>query len=192
MTALKLLETISAEEYLEGEKLSPVKHEYVHGRIFALAGASDAHNRVAGNIFAQLWDAATQKGCRIYMSDMKVRALGSRFYYPDVMVVCDETDGDPYIKEKPCLIVEVLSRSTAATDRREKVDAYLSLPILNAYVLVDSQMKQVEAFTRTPEGWREDHWQGEGVVPFACLDTTLSFDAIYRGLELPDYVEPLG
>ncbi len=57
------------------------------------------------------------------MSDMKVRALGSRFYYPDVMVVCDETDVDPYIKEKPCLIIEILFRSTASTDRREKVDA---------------------------------------------------------------------
>jgi Uma2 family endonuclease len=192
MSALKLLETISVEEYLEGEKDASIKHEYVDGRVFALAGASDTHNRVAGNIFAQLWDAAAQKGCRIYMSDIKVRALGSRFYYPDVMVVCDETDGDPYIKEKPCLIVEILSRSTASTDRREKVDTYLSLPTLDAYVLVDSQMKQVEAFARTPEGWREDHWKGDGTVPFACLDTTLSFDAIYRGLELPDFVEPLG
>ncbi len=72
MTALKLLETIGVEEYLEGEKISPTKHEYVHGRVFALAGASDVHNRVAGNIFAQLWDAAVQRGCRVYMSDMKV------------------------------------------------------------------------------------------------------------------------
>jgi Uma2 family endonuclease len=192
MRALKLLETISPEEYLEGEKVSPVKHEYVDGRVFALAGASDAHNRVAGNVFAQLWDAAAQRECRIYMSDMKVRALGSRFYYPDVMAVCDVSDGDPYIKEKPCLIVEVLSCSTAATDRREKVDAYLSLPTLYSYVLVDSQMKKVEAFTRTPEGWREQHWQGRGEVPFACLGTTLSLDAIYRGLNLPDYAEPLG
>lgn len=123
---------------------------------------------------------------------MKVRALDSRFYYPDIMVVCDETDGDEYIKEKPCLIIEVLSRSTASTDRREKVDAYLSLPTLQSYILVDSQMRRVEAFSRTPEGWREDHWQGDGVVPFACLETSLEFGAIYRGLELPDFVEPLG
>ena len=192
MTALKLLEAITASEYLEGEKASPVKHEYVDGRVFALAGASDAHNRIAGNIFAQLWDAATQEECRVYISDMKVRALGSRFYYPDVMAVCDGTDSDEYIKEKPCLIVEVLSRSTANTDRREKVDAYLSLPTLQTYILVDSQMRQVEAFIRTPEGWREEHWQGDGVVPFGCLETSLAFSQIYRGLELPDYVETLG
>ena len=66
------------------------------------------------------------------MSDMKVKALGSRFYYPDVMAVCDESDADDYIKERPCLSVEVLSRATAGTDRREKVDAYLSLPSLQS------------------------------------------------------------
>ena len=192
MTALKLLETVSVDEYLEGEKASPVKHEYVDGRVFALAGATDAHNRIAGNIFAQLWDAATQRGCRIYMSDMKLRVLGKWFYYPDVMAVCDETDDDVYIKENPCFVVEVLSRSTAATDRREKVDAYLSLPTLQAYILVDSQMRRVEAFSRTPEGWLEASWQGQGEVPFACLDTSLSLEHIYRGLNLPDYAEPLG
>lgn len=72
------------------------------------------------------------------------------------------------------------------------MDAYLSLPTLDTYVLVDSQMKRVEAFTRTPEGWRKQHWQGEGVVPFSCLATTLSFEQICSGLELPDYMEPLG
>ncbi len=186
MTALKLLEPISVEEYLEGEKVSPIKHEYVRGRVFAFAGASDAHNRIAGNIFAQLWPAANKKGCRTYMSDMKVRALGDRFYYPDVMVVCDEDDQGDYIKEKPVLIVEVLSRSTASTDRREKVDAYLSLPSLEAYIMVDSRTKQVEAFFRTPEGWLERRFTDSGEVPFAPLDTSLSLDAIYTGLSLTD------
>lgn len=192
MTALKLLETITVEEYLEGEKDSPVKHEYVHGRVFAFAGASDAHNGIVVNLVAQFYDAARQKGCRLYTSDMKVKVLNSRFYYPDIMIVCDKGDTNDYIKERPCLVIEVLSRSTANTDRREKVDAYLSLPTLQAYILVDSQMRRVESFTRTPEGWREEHLQGDGVVPFACLDTRLEFAQIYRGLELPDYVEPLG
>jgi Uma2 family endonuclease len=191
MSALKLLETISAEEYLEGEKRSSTKHDYVYGRVFALAGTSDTHNRISINLIVGLDEASRRKGCRLFAADLKLSVFGERYYYPDLMVTC-EPEADPYIKEKPCLIVEVLSRSTASTDRREKVDAYLSLPTLNAYVLVDSQMRCVEAFTRTPGGWREDHWQGRGEVPFACLDTTLSFDAIYRGLELPDFVEPLG
>ena len=191
MSALKLLETVSVEDYLEGEKDSPVKHEYVHGRVFALAGTSDTYNRISINLIVGLDDASRRKGCQLFAADLKLSIFGERYYYPDLMVTC-EPEADPYIKEKPCLIVEVLSRSTASTDRREKVDAYLSLPTLQSYILVDSQMKRVEVFTRTPEGWREDGWQGEGTVPFSCLGTTLSLDTIYRGLELPDYVEPLG
>ena len=191
MTALKLLDTITVEEYLEGEKDSPVKHEYVHGRVFALAGTSDVHNRIGINLVVGLDAASTKKGCQLFTADLKLSIFGERYYYPDLMVTC-EPEADPYIKEKPCLIVEILSRSTASMDRREKVNAYLSLPSLQSYVLVDSQMKRVDAFTRTPAGWREEQWQGSGDVPFACLDTSLSFEAIYRGLELPDYLEPLG
>ena len=191
MTALKLLETINAEEYLEGEKDSPVKHEYVHGRVFALAGTSDIHNRISVNLVVGLDAASTKRGCQLFTADLKLSIFGERYYYPDLMVTY-EPEADPYIKEKPCLIVEILSRSTASTDRREKVDAYLSLPTLQSYVLVDSQMKRVEAFMRTPEGWREESWQGTGNVPFACLDTSLDFEAIYRGLDVPEYLEPLG
>jgi Uma2 family endonuclease len=191
MTALKLIEAVSVEDYLEGEKHAPVKHEYVHGRVFALAGTSDTHNRISINLIVGLDDASRRKGCQLFAAELKLSIFGERYYYPDLMVTC-EPEADPYIKEKPCLIIEILSRLTAATDRREKVDAYLSLPTLYSYVLVDSQMKKVEAFTRMPEGWREQHWQGEGVVPFGCLGTTLSLDAIYRGLDLPDDTEPLG
>lgn len=191
MTALKLLETVSVGEYLEGEKRSPVKHEYVHGRVFALAGTSDTHNRISINLVVGLDDASRRKGCQLYTADIKLSIFGERYYYPDLMVTCEE-EADPYIKEKPCLVVEVLSCSTASTDRREKVDAYLSLPTLQAYILVDSQMRRVEAFIRTPEGWHETSWQGSGEVPFACLDTTLTLEHIYRGLDLPDYAELLG
>ncbi len=191
MTALKLLDTITVEEYLEGEQYSPVKHEYVYGRVFALAGTSDIHNRISINLVVGLDAASTKKGCQLFTADLKLSIFGERYYYPDLMVTC-EPETDPYTKERPCLIVEILSRSTASTDRREKVDAYLSLPTLQSYILVDSQMKRVEAFTRTPEGWLEARWQGTGDVPFPCLDTSLSFDAIYRGLDVPDYLEPLG
>ncbi len=191
MTALKLLETVSVEEYLEGEKLSPVKHEYVHGRVFALAGTSDVHNRISINLVVGLDEASRRRGCQLYTADIKLSVFGERYYYPDLMVTC-EPEADPYIKEKPCLIVEILSRSTASTDRREKVDAYLSLPTLQAYILVDSQMRRVEAFTRTAAGWHETSWQGSGEVPFGCLDSSLTLEQIYRDLDLPDFAEPLG
>ncbi len=191
MSALKLVETIRAEDYLEGEKISLTKHEYVHGRVFALAGTSDTHNRISVNLIVGLDEASRRRGCQLFSADLKLSIFGERYYYPDLMVTCEHEE-NPYIKEKPCLIIEILSRSTASTDRREKVDAYLSLPTLQSYILVESQMRRVEAFSRTPKGWREDHWQGDGVVPFACLGVSLEFGAIYRGLELPDFVEPLG
>ena len=191
MSALKLLETISVEEYLEGEKLSPTKHEYVHGRVFAFAGTSDTHNRISVNLIVGLDEASRRKGCELFAADLKLSIFGERYYHPDLMVTCEQ-ETDPYIKEKPCLIIEILSRSTASTDRREKVDAYTSLPTLQSYILIDSQVKQVETFTRTPGGWREERWQGTGEVPFVCLDISLNFDAIYRGLDVPEYLEPLG
>ena len=191
MGALKLLAGIRVEDYLEAEKTSPVKHEYVHGRVFALAGTSDTHNRISVNLIIALDGASGRKGCALYAADLKLSIFGERYYYPDLMVTC-EPERDPYIKESPCLLVEILSPSTANTDRREKVDAYLSLPSLQSYVLVDSQIRRVEAFTRTPGGWREELWQGQGEVPFACLETVLDFATIYRGLDLPDVVERLG
>ena len=181
MGTARVLDFISVEEYLEGEKTSPVKHEYVHGRVFALAGASDDHNRVAGNIFALLWGAANRQGCRIYISDMKVRTPDGRFYYPDVMAVCQD-DANDYYKENPCLIVEVLSRSTAGMDRREKAEAYFTLPSLTTYLMVDSQTQHVEGYIRTPEGWKAQTWSEADEVAFGCLETSLRFSDIYAGL----------
>ena len=191
MTALKLLDIVSVEAYLEGEKASPTKHEYVHGRVFALAGTSDTHTRISINLVVGLDEASRRRGCNLYTADLKLSIFSERYYYPDLMVTC-EPEADPYIKERPCLLVEILSRSTASTDRREKVDAYLSLPTLQSYILVDSQMRRVEAFSRTAEGWHETAWQGSGEVPFACLDLSLTLEQIYRDLDLPDFDEPLG
>ena len=181
MSTARVFDFISADEYLEGEKNASIKHEYVRGRVFALAGASDDHNRVAGNIFALLWGAANRQGCRIYISDMKVRIPDGRFYYPDVMAVCQE-DVNNYYKENPCLIVEVLSRSTKGTDRREKAEAYFTLPSLTAYLMVDSQTQHIEGYVRTPEGWKAQTWGEADEVEFGCLETSLTFSDIYAGL----------
>jgi Uma2 family endonuclease len=102
---------ISPEEYLEGEELSQIKHEYINGQIYAMAGASDAHVTIAGNLFALLRNHVRGSGCRVYMADMKAYIeTANIFYYPDVMVTCDGRDrAFPNYKKYPCLIVEVLS-----------------------------------------------------------------------------------
>ena len=126
MIASKSDTYISPEEYLEGEKNSPIKHEYRQGEVYAMSGASDAHDTIAGNLFAMLRSHVRGKGCRVYTPDMKVRVEAADvFYYPDVKVTCDARDKDSlYFKRYPCLVVEVLSPKTQAFDRDEKFANY--------------------------------------------------------------------
>lgn len=168
---------VSVEDYLAGEKDAPVKHEYVHGEVFALAGASDVHNIIAGNIHTVFNLAARRKGCRAYMSDMKVR-VGESFYYPDVMFVCDDGP-DAYYKDKPCVIAEVLSPSTLRTDTNEKRYAYLELPSLALYLLVDSRRRFVWGLYHTKTGWVERVFADGEVVPVPCAEVELTMQDIY-------------
>src|SRR5438045_635778 len=123
--------TLTVDEYLEAEKTASVRHEYVGGQIYAMAGASDTHNTLAGNFFALLKSNLRSGPFRVYISDMKVRVEAvNAFYYPDVVVTCDPEDKGEYAKTRPCLIVEITSPSTTVTDHREKLLAYRKLPSL--------------------------------------------------------------
>ena len=160
MATAKLLEYVPVEDYLAAERESDIKHEYIYGRVYAMAGASDAHNRITVNLTGQLYPAAEDKNCRIYAGDMKAK-VDEYIYYPDFMVVCAADAGD-YTKEHPCLIVEVLSRSTRATDKREKREAYLAMPSLQSYLLIDSETRSVTSYERSDEGWLEAHLERAG------------------------------
>ncbi len=165
---------VSVEDYLEGEEDAPVKHEYVRGEVFALAGASDVHNTIAGNIHTVLNLAARSRGSRVYMSDVKVR-VGESFYYTDVMFVCDDGP-DTYYKDKPCVIAEVLSPTTLRTDANEKRYAYLGLSGLALYLLVDSRRRFVWGYYRTKTGWEKRVFsEGEAIpVPYAEVELTVA------------------
>lgn len=178
MDAPKSWFSLSVEAYLEGERDAPVRHEYVHGEVFALAGASDVHNTVAGNIHTSLNLAARRTGCRAYMADMKVRVGAATFYYPDVMFVCEDGP-DPYYKDKPCVLVEVMSPSTLRTDTNEKRYTYLQLPSLQLYLLVDSRRQYVMGYYRRKAGWEARTFAEGERVPVPCAETELSFGDIY-------------
>ena len=139
----------SPEQYLSYEEASPIKHEYRDGEVYAMAGASDAHVTIAGNIFAILRNHLRGSGCRIYISDMKARIdANNRFFYPDVMVTCDDRDqATATYKKFPCLIVEVLSASTEAYDRGDKFADYQSLESLQEYVLINPRRQRIECFS---------------------------------------------
>ena len=175
--------TMSVEEYLEFEKGSPVKHEYVGGHVYAMVGVSRRHSRISGNIFRKLADAAEGGPCRVHQSDMKVPTPDSVFYYPDVVVARGPEPEDPYLEDEPCLVVEVLSPRTEATDRREKLLSYRKIPSLQAYLIVEQDGARIEHHYRNgSDGWRTEIID-EGAVPIPCPpDPRLSLADVYRGL----------
>jgi Uma2 family endonuclease len=178
---------LSAQEYLEAEKHSEVKHEFEQGRIWAMAGATDAHVTIAGNGFALLREHLRGGPCRVYVSDMKVRIeAADAFYYPDVVVSCDPRDRvGEYYKQHPCLIVEVLSESTEAFDRGNKFAVYRQLESLEEYVLVDSRTMGVDAFHRNPEQrWVLYPFRAGEEVVFSSVDLHCPIALLYENVEL--------
>lgn len=170
--------------YLRREEAATGKHELVDGEIFAMAGASERHNRIAGNIFFHLRSATRGKTCRAFMADMKLRlASGSTYYYPDAMLVCDPADDHPIYKQSPCLLAEVLSPATASIDVREKLAAYRSLASLRYYLLVDSERLWAKVYFRDEHGaWFEQELSPEDRLDVACGDArlALSLDDLYE------------
>ena len=174
-------------EYLEREKDSPVRHEYVDGQIYAMAGASARHNRIALNLASRLDDHLNGGPCEVFIADMKVIVDPAVYYYPDVVVTCDPPGGDPYVRIQPHLLIEVVSPSTERIDRHEKLLAYRRVPSLQEYVLVLQDRMQVEVYRRQGEEWpREIFTQPEDRVHFAAVGLTLSVGEIYRNVRWSD------
>ena len=176
---------ISTTDYLEGEKTSQVRHEYLGGQIFAMSGGSEEHNRIAGNIYANLLRHLRGSGCKTFIADMKVKIAVAQnssdiFYYPDVMVTCDPQDTEKYYKSFPCLIVEVLSPSTQDLDRREKRLNYQSLGSLQEYVLVSQTEMKVEVYRPSEAGyWSREILGKEDFLELKSVGLTLTMTDIY-------------
>lgn len=187
MSTARKLDCISIEDYLAGELVSRIKHEYLGGIVYAMAGAGNAHNIIAGNIFASLHGRLRGRPCWPFNSDTKVRVrLSSQicFYYPDVSVVCrPNPQGDSY-QDEPVVIFEVLSRSTRRIDAGEKKDAYLTIPSLDVYALVEQDSPTIVVFRRTPTGFvREVHEGLEANLPLAEIGVSLPLAEIYETVE---------
>ena len=174
---------LSVEEYLALEKTSGgLKHEYVLGQVYALAGATEDHNRIALNVAAALLPAARAAGCRLVGSDQRLQAGEALYYYPDVQVLCDPTDDDPLVKRRPCVVVEVSSERTEAIDRREKLLVYRGISSLSSYLIVAQDRREVTVHFRDAGGtWQTRQALGTEAVPRSCLgEHELGLDAIYQ------------
>ena len=174
--------TLSVEEYMALEQTSGLKHEYVLGQVYALAGVSEDHNRIALNVAAALLPAARATGCRVVGSDQKLQPGNDLYYYPDVQVLCDPTDDDRLVKRRPCVIVEVSSEGTEATDRREKLLVYRGISSLLLYLIVAQDRREVTVHFRDPAGtWQTHQALGTDSIEIGCLgDYELSLQAIYE------------
>lgn len=182
MSNLAEARLIGVDEYLDGEERASVRHEYVAGEVFAMAGATDAHATIALNLAAMLRAHVRGSPCRVYIAEMKLRvAPASAFFYPDLFVTCEPADADaPLFKAHARVVVEVLSASTACYDRTDKFDAYRRLPSLEKYVLIDSRSRAVEVFERHPEGWLLRPLSADGRLTLASIGFACELDAVYE------------
>jgi Uma2 family endonuclease len=184
---------ISVDDYLAGELVSKIKHEYLGGFVYAMAGARNLHNLIAVNVIASLRERLRGSKCRPYNSDTKIRVrlpLQTRFYYPDASVVCRSNPPDCSYQDEPVIVVEVVSRDTRRTDEGEKKDAYLTIPSLPVYLLVEQEMPAVTLYRRTEQGFQREVYKGpEAVVPLQEVATELPLAEIYEDVEFTPETE---
>ncbi|MCL2925733.1 MAG: Uma2 family endonuclease [Trichodesmium sp. MAG_R04] len=174
---------IPPKKYLTEEELSPIKHEYIDGQVYAMAGASDAHVTISLNLASALRNYLRGSGYRLYMSDIKAHIeTTNTFFYPNVMVTCDARDKAlPNHKKYPCLIVEVLSESTEAFDRGDKFANYQQLPILQECVLINQKCQGLECFHRNAESLWVLHTYTQGSeIYLASINSRTSIDSLYE------------
>ena len=176
---------LSVEEYLEFEQEASMRHEYVAGTLYALAGATKKHNLIISNLVFRLMSASRGTLCRVYSEGVKVRPVDNLFYYPDVMVACHEEEGDPLFETEPCLLIEVLSESTAHIDKREKLVAYQQLRSLQTYLIIHQDEKLIEHHWLDAEGRWQHAQVAEGEqTSLGCPAITLSVEEVYEGINL--------
>lgn len=186
MSTASRLTLISVEDYLAGELRATSKHEYVDGVVYAMAGALNVHNIIATNTLAALHARLRGQPCRPFNSGTKIRLRlphQIRFYYPDLSVVCRPNPQNDSFQDEPVVLVEVLSESTRRVDEGEKRDAYLKLPSLAVYILLESESPAAIAWRRTPHGFVRETFDGQkAVVPLPEIGAELPLAEIYDGV----------
>ena len=183
--SLKQYESVSVEDYLAGELESDGKHEYLGGAVYAMSGARNRHNRIVMNLYGLLWSGLRGESCQPYNSDTKIRIRlpnHVRFYYPDASVICRSNPLDDSFQDEPVVIFEVLSKGTRRLDEGEKKEAYLTIPTLMLYILVEQDSEAIQVFRRTPQGFQRELY-AEGVIQMPEINCRLSLEEIYQGVQ---------
>ncbi|HET6881179.1 MAG TPA: Uma2 family endonuclease [Pirellulales bacterium] len=187
MSTAKKLHLVSVDDYLAGELTSPVKHEYLGGVVYAMGGARNAHNIIATNTLVALGSRLRGRSCRPFNSDTKIRVrlpTQVRFYYPDASVICRPNPQMESFQDEPAVLVEVLSGRTRRIDEGEKKEAYLTIPSLGAYLLIEQDAPAVVVYRRTEHGFVREVWQEQdAVLPLPEIEIDLPLAEIYEAVE---------
>lgn len=181
MDALERQAWIDTETYLAGERQAHIKHEYVDGQVYAMAGTSFRHNEILLNLVERLRPALRQRGCRLFGADIQVHIEAANcYYYPDLVVTCDPTDTGPYICRSPLLIGEILSDPTARIDHHEKRARYQLISSLQELLLIAQEPPLVEIFRRGPDGtWQDAVAVDNGILPLRSVGLDLPLAELY-------------
>lgn len=189
MTAAERMPLVSVEEYLAAELAREERHEYLGGYVHAMAGGTVAHARIGMNLSIALGSRLRGKPCEAFNSDAKVRVelpTQTRFYYPDGMVVCESTDAALTYQARPVLLAEVLSDSTRRIDQIEKRDAYLTIPTLALYLLIEPDRPSVTVHRRAadvvgPGAFTAELHEGlDAVIGLPEIDAELPLPELYE------------
>ncbi len=179
---------LSVEEYLAFEERSKIRHEYMDGEIFSMAGATRKHNLATTNISRGLGNQLEETSCEVYVSDFRVRIRDGHNVYPDVAVACDDiqtTDDDKTLLN-PMVVFEVLSKSTEKRDRGEKAEDYFRLESLKDYILVSQNRFRVEHFSRQKNNeWNLKFYEDlNDVIELKSINCEIPLKLIYLKLNL--------
>ena len=167
---------MSAQDFLAWDATQTVRHEFVAGEVFAMAGAGEAHVTVALNVAMQLRQHLAGTPCRTFITDMKLRVeAADAFFYPDVMVTCSAADAaDRLVKREPVLLVEVLSPATAACDRGDKFAACRKSRTLREVLLIDTDSRRSDLYRKGDDGlWVLHPFEPEQTVMLASIAAEL-------------------
>jgi len=187
MQAMVRQDLLSVEDYLSGEQDGDIKHEYIAGTVYAMAGASSDHNLIGLNLAFAARSHLKGKPCKVFVFDLKVRLKISEddvFYYPDVMVACDPRDIHPHYLNFPKILVEISSESTERLDRREKLLAYQTIETLEEYFIVAQERHEVTLYRRANNWKPEVSANIKDTINLESIKLGIPLTAIYEGVAI--------
>jgi len=178
----------TAEEFLAFEADSEFKHELIDGEVYDMSGGTGEHSQIAANIIISLGNLLEASSCRVNTSDMMLKVSDDKYLYPDVSVVCgrpEYEDDSRLALVNPILVVEVTSPSSADADRGYKREAYMRLPSVQAYLIIDQHRIYAELYERADVGWRMQVFTNvDDAISIEALNVELPLSQVYRGINL--------